>query len=194
MWPLRGQSLRRALQVKPSVMRAYQWNQATAMTTAEFMAFAKANEPWFRGRLPESEATLAAAEATLGVKLPQSLRWLLQGWGYWHGTAVSSLSDTVRDTIEARRVHGLPGEFIILENFHDGGLILVDTRDEPSPGEPALFWIGMEDLGENPRLEGNQRWVSYGEYVVEMLETTRDVIPEGDVRYDRSQYPEGRDA
>lgn len=161
------------------------------MTTEEFKAFVRTNEEWFRGRLPETEDSLSSAELTLGVRLPESIRWLLQEYGYWHATGISDLADTVKDTLAARTHHSLSRRFIVLENRQDAGLILVDTGDETSPGEPPLYWVGMEDLAAEPRLTGNQRFPSYGEYAADRLESERDFLEEKDVPYDPRNFPEG---
>jgi hypothetical protein len=162
------------------------------MTTDEFRAFVRANEEWFRGRLPETEESLSSVESSLGVRLPQSMRWLLKEYGYWHATGISNLADSVKDTLAARTHYGLPHGFVVLENLQDAGLILIDTADETSPGEPAFYWVGAEDLAAEPRLDGNQRFPSYGEYAADRLESERDFYEERDVRYDPRDFPEGR--
>jgi hypothetical protein len=72
----------------------------------------------------------------------------------------------------------------VLQNLQDAGLILIDTGDETSSGEPALYWIGAEDLTAEPRLAGNERFPSYGEYAADRLEHERDFLDEKDVSYD----------
>jgi len=161
------------------------------VTTDEFRTFVKSHEDWFRGRLPETELSLAEAERSLGVVLPESLRWLLKDYGYWHGTGVSNLEDTVKDTLAARETLGLPMNFVVLENHDDGGLILIDTNDQSSPGEPALYWVGYEDLGAIPQLAGNHRYGSYGDYVADLLPSVQTIIPAEDIRCDPRNYPEG---
>lgn len=163
------------------------------MTTDELKAFVKSHEVWFRGRLPETDSSLAEAEQLLGVPLPRSLRWLLTEYGYWHGTAVSNLDDSVRDTLSAREHLGLPTRFIVLENLQDGGVVLVDTEEQPTPGEPVVYWAGLEDLGAAPKLEGNRRYISFGEYVAERLAHQQDLFNPEDVPYDPRSFPEGRD-
>jgi hypothetical protein len=161
------------------------------MTTDEFEAFVKSNEEWFRGRLAETELSLTEAERSLGVALPQSLRWLLKEYGYWHGTAVSNLEDTVKDTLAAREHLGLPANFVVLENHEDGGLIIINTSEQSCRGEPALYWVGYEDLGEVPELAGSHRFGSYGDYVAYLLPSVQKIIPPEDIRYDPRKYPEG---
>src|SRR5437867_7932442 len=120
----------------------------------QFQDFVAGNIEWFHGRFPETESSLQQVEQALGVELPASAKWLLKEHGYWHGTGVSNLEDAVKDTLDARRYHGLPTRFVVLDNFQDGGIILIDTGEETSSGEFAMYWVGMEDLGNPPLLEG----------------------------------------
>lgn len=162
------------------------------MTFEQFQAFVAANSDWFRGRLPETDASLARIEQTLGVALPPSLKWLLTKYGYWHATGVSNLDDTVKDTLLARQALGLPSTFVVLENHQDGGVVLIDTSEVTSSGEHPLYWMPTEDLGDPPRLEGNTRFESFGHYVQDRLDSVQDVIDPQYVRYDPADFPEGR--
>ena len=163
------------------------------MTTAEFREFVRSREEWFRGRLPESEASFENVEQRLGVRLPESLRWLLTEFGYWHGTGVSNLEDSVTQTLLARRHLQLPIRYVVLENHHDGGLILLDTGDETSPGECAVYgWIGAEDLGSDMELHDSTRLDSFGAYVANRLTAEQSLIDPRWVRYDPADSPEGR--
>lgn len=139
-----------------------------------------------------SAESLAQAELALGVSLPQSLRWILAHHGYWHGTAVSSLQEAIANTLLAREHHHLPLHYVVLNNYEDGGLILIDTASESTPGESPLYWIGMEDLDDPPCLEGAHHFPSYGAFAVYMLPSTKDIIPSDLVAYDPSTYPEGQ--
>jgi hypothetical protein len=158
------------------------------MTTDEFKSFVRINEAWFRGRLPETEASLSQYEQVLGVRLPESLRWVLKEYGYWHATAISNLEDSVKDTIAARQHLKSPFRFVVLENFQDGGFILIDTSEETSPGESPFYWVSMEDLGASPRLAGNDKYSSYGEYVRDRLPSVQQFIKPEDVLYDPALY------
>ena len=162
------------------------------MTLLELQDFVAANIDWFRGRLSETDTSLRQAEEALGVQLPASLKWLLKEYGYWHGTAVSNLDDTVRSTLDVRRHLDLPNRFVVLEDLQDGGAILIDTGDIGPSGEPPLYWVGMEDLGDPPRLHGNTRYDSFGDYVRDRLPSVQDFIDPQDVRYDPASFPEGR--
>jgi hypothetical protein len=162
------------------------------MTLHEFQDFVAVNIDWFRGRLPETDSSLQQVERTLGVELPGSLKWLLSEHGYWHGTGVSNLEDTVKDTLDARQHLSLPNKFVVLENFQDGGVILIDADEVTSSGESPLYWVGMEDLGNPPQLEGNTRFDSFGDYVKDRLPSVQDAIEPRYARYNPADFPEGR--
>jgi hypothetical protein len=162
------------------------------MTFHQFQDFVAGNIDWFRGRMPETDSSLKHAELSLGVELPSSVKWLLKEHGYWHGTGVSNLEDAVKDTLDARHHLALPGRFVVLDNFQDGGIILIDTGEETSSGEFAMYWVGMQDLGKPPRLEGNTRYDSFGDYVKDQLLSKQDCIEPRFVRYDPAEFPEGR--
>lgn len=161
-----------------------------AMTFNQFQDFVAANIDWFRGRLPETDSSMERIEHALGVELPRSLKWLLKEHGYWHGTGVSNLDDTVRDTQAARRALGLPGAFVVLENLQDGGVVLIDTSEVASTGESPLYFVAPEDLGDPPRLEGNTRFESFADYVKDGLSSVQDFVDPQHVRYDPADFPE----
>ena len=84
-----------------------------------FRQFVEDNVRWFRGHLPETDQLLNAAEKTLGIQLPDDIRWLLRDYGYWHATGITSLEETVAETQAARDHLHLPEQFIVLYNLHD---------------------------------------------------------------------------
>lgn len=162
------------------------------VTFQEFKNFVADNIDWFRGRLPETDLSLQHVEQTLGVSLPVSVKWLLKEHGYWYGTGVSSLSKAVQDTLDARLHLGLPQRFVVLDNFDDGGVILIDTDEETSAGEFTTYWMAPEDLGNPPQLEGNTRYDSFGDYVKDWLPAAQRHIEPCNVCYDPANFPEGR--
>lgn len=164
------------------------------MTFHRFQDFVAANIDWFHGRLPETDASLQEAEERLGVELPHSIKWLLKQHGYWHGTGVSNLGDAVETTIRWRSQGLLPTRFVVLDDREDAGVILIDTGELTSGGESPLYWVGMEDIGNPTRLngEGNTRYDSFGDYVKDRLPTVQDFTEPRYVRYDAAHFPEGR--
>src|SRR5262249_28043853 len=153
-----------------------------------------ANIDWFRGRLAETDASLQETEERLGVKLPQSIKWLLKQHGYWHGTGVPRLRDAIETTLRWRRQALLPTRFVVLDDLEDPVAILIDTGELTSSGESPLYWVGMEDIGNPPRLdgEGNTRYDSFGDYVKDRLPSVQDFIEPRYVRYNAADFPEGR--
>lgn len=151
-----------------------------------FRQFVEANARWFRGHLPESDATLDAAEETLGILLPQDVRWLLCEYGYWHGTGISSLKEIVSNT-QAARVHlNLPVRFVVLYDHHDGGVILLDTTVHSESGRNKLYNSGWESVPDE--IENEIVYDSYLDYVQEVLEREREFIAAEDIDYDSSRY------
>ena len=138
---------------------------------------------WFRGRGHESMASLDLAEEKLGVRLPDEIRWLLSTYGYWHATGISSLDETVSDTLAARQHLNLPNCFVVLYNHHDGGVILLDTVPD-SEGNNKVYNVGWGAVPDN--LDGGIQYRSYLDYVRTILEAERDFLAEEDVDYDAS--------
>lgn len=152
----------------------------------EFRQFVKAHARWFRGRLPESDATLDAAEESLGVSLPQDIRWVLRDYGYWHATGISSLDEIVSNTQAAREHLGLPCRFVVLYDHQDGGVILLDTVADPETGERKVYNSGWESVPDE--IENEIVYDSYLDYVRDVLSREREFIAAEDVDYDPSRY------
>ena len=164
------------------------------MTFPQFQDFVTANIDWFRGRLPETDASLQETEVRLSIELPRSIKWLLKEYGYWHGTAVPSLRDAVETTLRWRTLGLLPTRFVVLDDLQDAGAILLDAGEQTLSGESPLYWVGMEDIGNPPRLDsdGNKRYDSFGDYVKDWLPSVQDFVEPQYVRYDAADFPEGR--
>lgn len=151
-----------------------------------FEQFVEANARWFRGHLPESESSLDAAEQSLGVAIPQQIRWLLRDFGYWHATGISSLGEMISSTHTAREHLKLPARFLVLEDNQDGGVILLDTIADPTTGQCKVYDSGWESVPD--RIESEILYSSYFDYVRVVLERSRDFIADGDVDYDPTRY------
>jgi SUKH superfamily protein len=154
-----------------------------------FRQFVVANERWFRGRGAESEATLRSAEETLGVRLPDDIRWLLSTYGYWHATGISSLDETITDTQAARTHLGLPERFVVLYNHQDGGAILLDTIADSETGENKVFNVAWESIPH--QLADEIVYDSYLPYVDATLAREREFIAEEYIDYDPAAYRNG---
>ncbi len=151
-----------------------------------FRQFVEANARWFRGHLPESDATLDAAEESLGVSLPQDVRWLLRDYGYWHATGISSLDETVSNTQAAREHLNLPARFVVLYDHQDGGAILLDTIADSKTGQNKVYNSGWESVPDE--IENEIVYDCYLDYVRDVLDRERDFIAAEDVDYDPGRY------
>ena len=114
------------------------------MAMSKFQNFVRENEVWFRGRLPETDDTLLRVENELGVMLPDDIKWLLKEYGYWHGTGISNIEESVDDTLSARQHLNLLHKYVVLYDHHDGGVILIDT--EKCNGKNRVINSGWESV------------------------------------------------
>lgn len=153
----------------------------------DFRHFVETNARWFRGHLPETDAELDAAEAVLGVSIPQDVRWLLRDFGYWHATGISSLEETVADTLAAREHLELPPRLIVLYDHHDGGVILLDTIADAETGQHKVYNSGWEFVPDE--IETDIVYDSFLEYVCNVLDVQRKFVSDEDIDYDPSSYP-----
>lgn len=151
-----------------------------------FRQFVEDNSRWFRGHLPETDATLDAAEQSLGIRLPDDVRWLLREHGYWHATGISSSAETVADTRDAREHLKLPEQFIVLYNHHDGGVILLDTIADTQTGNNKVYNVGWEFVPDE--ITEDIVYDSFLAYTRDVLESQRDVIDEQHIDYDPASY------
>lgn len=149
-----------------------------------FRQFVETNSRWFRGPLPESDATLDSAEATLAVSIPPDIRWLLRHYGYWHATGISSLDETVANTLAAREHLDLPARYIVLYDHHDGGVVLLDTIADPETGQNKVYNSGWEYVPDE--METDIVYASFLEYVRYVLGSQRESLADQDIDYDLS--------
>lgn len=148
--------------------------------------FVEANARWFRGHWRETDATLDAAEESLGISLPQDVRWLLRDYGYWHATGISALDDSVTVT-QAARVHlDLPTRFIVLVDHQDGGVILLDTVPDRLTGQNRVYNAAWESVPN--QIEAEIVYQSYLEYLQVVLDYERDFIADEDIDCDPTAY------
>lgn len=115
---------------------------------SEFREFVKENEIWFRGRLPETDDSLDRVERELGVTLPEDIRWLLKEYGYWHGTGISNIEESVDDTKLAREHVHLPTNYVVLYDHQDGGVILLDVVADINTGKNRIINSAWESIPE----------------------------------------------
>ena len=151
-----------------------------------FRHFVEDNIRWFRGHAPESDESLSAAERVLDLQIPDDIRWLLREYGYWHATGISSLDESIENTIAARTHLGLPKHFLVLYDHQDGGVILIDTIPDPATGENRVYNAGWEFVPD--QLSQDIVYDSYLEYVRQVLVSRRDFINEENIDYDPKLY------
>jgi hypothetical protein len=138
---------------------------------SKFRNFIEANLYWFNGGTKETEATLNEAEQHLSVKLPEDVRWLLKANGYGIASGISSLEETVADTLAARKHLNLPANLIVLYNHHDGGVILLDTNADPVTRQHKVYNTGWESVPD--QLEREIIYSSYLEYIMDELDSKK---------------------
>lgn len=144
-----------------------------------FRRFVADNNIWFAGRLPETQASISAAEESLGVQLPSDITWLLTTYGYWHATGICSLTDTVTDTLTARDSLGLPHNFVVLYDHHEGGVVLLDTTVIPDTNTHSVYITGWEFVPDD--IAEDIVFPSFFDYVKYVLDNERDLIDAADI-------------
>jgi len=136
--------------------------------------FVSKNLRWFSGRCHETSETISKAEKQLGVIFPSELKWILCEHGYWHATGISSLEETITDTLSAREHLDMPSKFIVLYNHQDGGGVVMDT--EGSNTIYNIEWISFPQAIDLAIIHNN-----YLEYVTEVLADAEDIIAAEDI-------------
>lgn len=140
-------------------------DQSTSMPPHEFQAFVQKNEQWFRGDITETEKTIQGIEESLGVRLPESLTWLLKEYGYGKATGILDLAESAKQTLYAWDRLELPTRYVLLRSDNKD-FIVIDTSEETSPGEFAVYaGIDLEQLGPEIDLPPEARFDSFGELV-----------------------------
>lgn len=156
-----------------------------------FRRFVESNIDWFRGRLPETDASLASYESDLECRFPSSIKWLLSTHGYWHATGIPNLGESVALTLELRQSIALPNHFVVLADNGDGGVIVLDSS-RPTVGDEftihdvdAAALHGLDSQPFTPDIV----YDSFGRYVESVLESQRSIIDPPDVAYDPDEFP-----
>ncbi len=151
-----------------------------------FRQFVEQNSRWFSGHSPESNESLGAAEESLGLRLPSDVKWLLCNYGYWHATGISSLEETVENTIAAREHLALPMNYVVLYDHQDGGVILLDTIETPKADHHCVFNIGWESIPNE--INSEIVYDTYQAYVSDLMVQQQSFIAPEDIEYDPAMY------
>ncbi|MGA2230972.1 MAG: SMI1/KNR4 family protein [Tepidisphaeraceae bacterium] len=130
------------------------------MNLADFQAFVFAQVGRLQGVNPPATADMDNFERWLGYQLPETLRWLLNTYGYSKGCGVSSLPEAVVQTLACRRSIGLPDHWLLLDDRGDAGAVLLDLQtgricwcdahqiSQVVAGEPVPTADWFKDYGE----------------------------------------------
>ncbi|WDQ19138.1 SMI1/KNR4 family protein [Rhodopirellula sp. P2] len=151
-----------------------------------FRQFVESNIDWFRGRLPETDATFTGYESALGCRFPASIRWLLTTHGYWHATGIPNLDESVTLTLQLRQSIALPNDFVILADHGDGGVIVLDSSSLTMGDEFTIHDVDaatLHGLDVKP-FPPDIVYDSFGQYAKSVLESQRSIIDPPDVVYD----------
>ena len=144
------------------------------MQLADFQALVQGNAEWFNSNHRETASSLAEGEASLGVELPVSLKWLLETWGYSEPCGVSSLAEVVEATLRCRQTMSLPLNFVVLDDRQDAGVVLLDIRSDDRREEWPVYWVGTHNvyrLSECQPMDSDcDTFEGYGQWVAHELE------------------------
>lgn len=144
---------------------------------SKFQEFVVQNSKWFKGRHTETDASLDHVEKELDLKLPQDIRWLLCEYGYWHGTGISNIEESIEDTKQAREHLQLPSNYIVLYDHQDGGVVLLDT--ESKNGTNRVIDTAWESVPNN--LEKEIIYSDLVTYIKRVIEVESEVLEEEDI-------------
>ncbi|HKY22534.1 MAG TPA: SMI1/KNR4 family protein [Vicinamibacterales bacterium] len=115
------------------------------MTFEEFKAFVGRHAHLFGGAPREVEGSIEQAEARLGFRLPETLRWLLREHGYAEAAGVDSLAMSVEATLRCRRALSLPNKYIVLNDWGDVGVVVMDASGDDPESWP-VYWSGSHNV------------------------------------------------
>jgi len=107
---------------------------------------------YFIGTITETEKALQQVELALNIVLPEDLKWLLVHRGYGKCTITPNIQESVEITTLFRKDVGLPSHFLVLEDLHDAGVVLLNTRSDSG----AVTWLEthcIEELQERKESE-----------------------------------------
>lgn len=96
-----------------------------------------------RGDKKETEEALSAVEVALDVRLPADVRWLLLECGYGPVHAVSNMQESIEDTRRFRTAVGLDLRYVVLDDYGDAGVVLLDTSSEAG----SVVWTDWRAAG-----------------------------------------------
>lgn len=138
-----------------------------ALILSEFKLLVSAHSSKFAGVHPHAEEEFDGFERALGNPLPDPLRWLLGTRGYSECCGVGNLAEAVEQTLKCRASIGLPYNWLLLNDWGDGGIVLLDL----STGR--ICWCGAHNAGglAEGRIDSDADWFDgYPEWTASRIE------------------------
>lgn len=136
------------------------------MTLREFQIFVASRSEMFQGVHPHLTSDFNQFEQELKRSLPISLRWLLGTQGYSDFCGVDNLEEAVKRTLACRTSMSLPLNWLLLNDWGDGGIVLLDLATE------CLCWCAAHNLHRlaDGEIDSDADWFDgYPEWVVRRL-------------------------
>jgi hypothetical protein len=137
------------------------------MTLPDFQVFVGAHPDCFAGVHPHSAGGLDRLEQALGYRLPETLRWLLENQGYSDCCGVDNIEEAVEQTLSCRRSIALPLNWLILNDWGDGGIVLLDLPTG------RVCWCGSHNAANlsTGQIDSDADWFTgYPEWVAGRVE------------------------
>lgn len=140
------------------------------MTLDEFQSFVASHPEKFAGIHPHPAADFDEFERRLGHPLPESLRWLLGTHGYSECSGVGNLAEAVEQTIACRGSIGLPRNWVLLNDWGDAGIVLLDLP------KGRVCWCGAHNAGNlaDGKIDTDADWFDgYPEWTANRVEAAK---------------------
>jgi hypothetical protein len=137
------------------------------LTLAEFQSFVASHPAQFDGVHPHSASDFDEYERRLGHPLPESLRWLLGTHGYSECCGVDNLAEAVERTLACRESIGLPQNWLLLNDWGDAGIVLIDVPTG------RVCWCGAHNAGNlaDRKIDSDADWFDgYPEWTARRVE------------------------
>jgi hypothetical protein len=137
------------------------------LTLAEFQSSVALHSEKFAGVHAHSAAEFDDFERRLGHLLPKSLRWLLGTQGYSECSGVDNLAEAVDRTIACRRSIALPHNWLLVNDWGDAGIVLLDL----STGR--ICWCGAHNASNlaDGKIDADADWFDgYPEWTANRVE------------------------
>ena len=141
--------------------------RGVALTLVEFQSFVASHSEKFVGVHPHPATDLDDFERKLGHALPESLRWLLSTRGYSECSGIDNLTEAVAQTIECRGSIGLPNNWLLLNDWGDGGIVLLDLPTG------RVCWSGTHNVHNlaDGKIDADADWFDgYPEWTANRIE------------------------